>query len=120
MVSPPAWTRHLARTRPYVVATFLVLFLGALALGGVWNREHALRVEELGLLGIAFLLFYPLFLFGAGYIGRDAALCGAVAVVAVVPVPAGPPQEASTDTSANARPRTNQSLFPFIVPPVLY
>ncbi|MBM3497141.1 MAG: zf-HC2 domain-containing protein [Armatimonadetes bacterium] len=63
---------------------FLVVFLGALALGGVWRREHALRVEELGLLGIAFLLFYPLFLFGAGYVGRDAALCGALGVVAVL------------------------------------
>lgn len=62
----------------------LVVFLGALALGGLWNREQALKIEELGLLGIAFLLFYPLFLFGAGYIGRDPALCAAVAVVVVL------------------------------------
>jgi hypothetical protein len=64
----------------------LVVFLGALALGGLWNRGQALKIEELGLLGIAFLLFYPLFLFGAGYIGRDPALCAAVAIVVVLSV----------------------------------
>jgi anti-sigma factor RsiW len=63
---------------------FLVVFLAALGLGGLWNRAHVLKVEELGLLGIAFLLFYPLFLFGAAYLGRDAALWGAVVIVSVL------------------------------------
>jgi len=63
---------------------FLVVFLVALGLGGLWNRAHVLKVEELGMLGIAFLLFYPLFLFGAGYLQRDAALFGAVVVVVIL------------------------------------
>ncbi len=63
---------------------FLILFLGALLLGGVWNPAEAFRLEELVFLGIAFLLFYPLFLFGAAYIGREGALWGAVAAVIIM------------------------------------
>ncbi len=63
---------------------FLVLYLGALGLSGLWNPSEPFRLEELGLLGVAFLLFYPLFLFGAAYFGESAALWMAAAIVIIM------------------------------------
>jgi len=65
---------------------FLALFLAALVMSGVWNRAEAFRIEELAFLGIAFLLFYPLFLFGGAYVGRDFAVWGSLAIVVVMSV----------------------------------
>lgn len=65
---------------------FLALFLVALVMSGVWNRAEAFRIEELAFLGIAFLLFYPLFLFGGAYVGRDFAVWGALAIVVAMSV----------------------------------
>jgi hypothetical protein len=71
--------RHLFVAR--LAPVFLVVFVGGLLVSGVWARRQTLRLEELALLSLAFLLFYPLFLFGAGYVGRDPALLGAVLAV---------------------------------------
>ncbi len=63
---------------------FLVLYLGALGLSGLWNPSEPFRIEELGLLGVAFLLFYPLFLFGTAYFGESTALWSAAAIVIIL------------------------------------
>lgn len=63
---------------------FLVLYLAALGLSGLWNPSDPFRLEELGLLGVAFLLFYPLFLFGAAYFGESAALWSAALIVVIM------------------------------------
>jgi hypothetical protein len=60
---------------------FLVLYLGALFLTGLPRQDRLYLIETFVLLGLAFLAFYPLFIFVACYVGQGVALCTSLALV---------------------------------------
>jgi hypothetical protein len=61
---------------------FLALYLAALYLTGLPRTDRRRTIETLGLLALAFLAFYPLFVFGSAYLGRGPALWTALAITA--------------------------------------
>ncbi len=63
---------------------FLVLYLGALLLTGLPRQDHRYVAETLILLGLAFVAFYPLFIFLAAYVGQATALWGALGLVVLL------------------------------------
>ncbi len=63
---------------------FLVLYVGALMLTGLPRTDHRYMAETLILLGLAFIAFYPLFIFLAAYVGQATALGLALGLIVIL------------------------------------
>jgi hypothetical protein len=63
---------------------FLILYVGALMLTGLPRTDHRYMAETLILLGLAFIAFYPLFIFLAAYVGQALALGLALGLIVIL------------------------------------